>query len=60
MNPYHQVFVDQIILGPKVNQPDNWIPHLQFELAKMWEKWPAKNGEKRVPSVRKSSINYRD
>lgn len=60
VNPYHQVFVDQIILGPKVNQPDNWIPHLQFELTKMWEKWPAKNGEKRVPSVRKSSINYRD
>lgn len=60
VNPYHQVFVDQIILGPKVNQPDNWIPHLQFELAKMWEKWPTKNGEKRVPSVRKSSINYRD
>ena len=60
VNPYHQVFVDQIILGPKVNQPDNWIPHLQFELTKMWEKWPTKNGEKRVPSVRKSNINYRD
>lgn len=57
VNPYHQVFVDQIILGPKVKQPDNWIPHLQFELAKMWESWP---GEKRIPSVRKSSINYRD
>lgn len=60
INPYHQVFVDQIILGPKVKEPDAWIPHLQFELTKMWENWPAKNGEKRVPSVRKSSINYRD
>lgn len=60
VNPYHQVFIEQIILGPKVNKPDEWIPHLQYELTEMWEKWPAKNGEKRVPSVRKSSINYRD
>lgn len=60
VNPYHQIFVDQIILGPKVKEPDAWIPHLQFELTKMWENWPAKNGEKQVPSVRKSSINYRD
>lgn len=60
VNPYHQVFVDQIILGPKVKEPDVWIPHLQYELTEMWEKWPTKNGGKRVPSVRKSSINYRD
>ena len=60
VNPYHQVYVDQIILGPKVIQPDNWIPHLQFELTKMWESWPEKKYGKRVPSVRKSSINYRD
>lgn len=60
VNPYHQIFVEQIILGPKVKQPDVWIPHLQFELTKMWEHWPEKQYGKRVPSVRKSSINYRD
>lgn len=60
VNPYHQVYIDQIILGPKVKAPDNWIPHLQFELTKMWESWPEEKYGKRVPSVRKSSINYRD
>lgn len=60
VNPYHQVYIDQIILGPKVSQPDSWIPYLQFELTKMWESWPEEKYGKRVPSVRKSSINYRD
>lgn len=58
--PYHQIYADKIILGPKVKAPDKWIPYLQYELAKMWESWPENKYGERTPSVRKSSINYRD
>ena len=58
--PYHQIYVDKIILGPKVKAPDKWIPYLQYELVKMWDSWPEKRFGERTPSVRKSSISYRD
>ncbi len=58
--PPHQIFVDQIILGPKLTSQDQWIPYLQYKLADMWESWPASMGEPRTPKVRKSKISYRD
>jgi hypothetical protein len=58
--PPHQIFVDQIILGPKLTSQDQWIPYLQYKLADMWESWPASQGEPRTPKVRKSKISYRD
>lgn len=58
--PPHQIFVDQIILGPKLTSQDQWIPYLQYRLADMWESWPASKGEPRTPKVRKSKISYRD
>lgn len=60
INPPHQVYVDQIILGPKVIDSDKWIPYYQYKLVNMWETWPEKQYDKRKPSVRKSLINYRD
>ncbi len=60
INPYHQVFVEELILGPKVESPDQWIPYLQYELTKMWETWPKSVNGTRNPIVRKSNINYRD
>lgn len=60
INPYHQVYAEEIILGPKVEDPDHYIPHLQYELAKMWSSWPREQFGDRVPKVRKSSIHYRD
>lgn len=60
INPYHQVYVEQLILGPKAKNPDHWIPYLQYELTKMWESWPKSQYGERRPVVRKSSIHYRD
>ena len=60
INPYHQVYVEQLILGPKVQNPDHWIPYLQYELTKMWGSWPKGQHGERRPVVRKSSIHYRD
>lgn len=56
VNPFFQVYVDQVILGPKVKNVDNWIPYFQYELNEMREKddFPAQT------VVRKSKIHYRD
>lgn len=60
INPYNQVYVEQLILGPKIKNPDHWIPYLQYELTKMWASWPKTQYGERKPIVRKSSIAYRD
>lgn len=60
VNPYYQVYVEQLILGPKTKNPDHWIPYLQYELTKMWESWPKTQYGERKPIVRKSLIHYRD
>ena len=57
--PPHQIFVEKIILGPKVPNPDTWIPQLQHQLAEMWENWPITDEDPPTPKVRKSSISYR-
>ena len=58
--PPYQIYVEKIILGPKVKAPDTWIPHLQLKLAEMWENYPESYGNHPIPKVRKSSISYRD
>lgn len=57
INPPLQVFPEKIILGPKVEDSDYWIPHLQFELSKIQEKWAY--DEEYKPMVRTSRINIR-
>lgn len=59
INPMFQVFPEKILLGPKVENPDYWIPHLQFELSKICEKWPPDSKRSYKPIVRKSRINIR-
>ena len=59
INPYFQVYPEKIILGPKVENADEWIPHLQYELAKFKEKWPEGYEREYKPIVRKSKINIR-
>lgn len=53
--PFFRVYVEKLILGPKVEAPDNWIPYFQRELNKM-----RYNGVPRQVVVRKSRIHYRD
>jgi len=59
INPPYQIFPERIILGPKVEDSDYWIPHLQFELSKIHEKWSEKDIREFRPSVRLSKINIR-
>ena len=59
INPMFQVFPEKILLGPKVENPDYWIPHLQYELSKICEKWPPDSSRIYKPIVRISGINIR-
>lgn len=55
INPFFQVYVDKVILGPKVKNMDEWIPYFQYELNNM-----LKDGFPERVVVRKSKIHYRD
>ena len=59
MNPPFQVYVEKIYLGPKLENPDYWIPHLQMELSKMHDKWVYGEERDYIPKVRLSEINIR-
>lgn len=59
INPLFQVFPEKIILGPNVDTPDNWIPHLQYELSKIHDKWCYESKREFKPIVRLSEIHYR-
>lgn len=59
MNPPFQVYVEKIYLGPKLENPDYWIPHLQMELSKMHDKWVYGEERDYIPQVRLSKINIR-
>ena len=59
MNPPFQVYVEKIYLGPKLENPDYWIPHLQYELSKMHDKWVYGEERDYIPKVRLSRINIR-
>lgn len=56
VNPFFQVYVDQMILGPKVGEVDQWIPYFQYELNEMRKK----DDFPKQTVVRKSKIHYRD
>ena len=59
INPPFQVFPEKIILGPKVKNVDDWIPHLQYELARIKDKWCFYDQRSYNPIVRPSEINIR-
>lgn len=59
INPPFQVFPEQIILGPKVEKADDWIPHLQYELSMIKDKWFFGDERKYNPIVSVSKINIR-
>lgn len=58
LKPYFQVYVDEVILGPKLEDADNWIPYFQFEVSKI-RHIAKKKGITVSPTVSKSSIPYR-
>lgn len=60
LNPPFQVYVEKIILGPKLKDADKWIPYLQEQLQHMSAKWPESMRRQLEPTVRNSKIRIRD
>ncbi len=58
--PPFQIYPEKIILGPKTENTDYWIPYLQYELSKIGEKWPFGSDRVFRPTVRASRINIRN
>lgn len=59
INPPFQVYPEKIILGPKTENAEYWIPYLQYELTRIGEKWDSGFDRKFNPVIRLSSINIR-
>ena len=57
--PPFQIYPEKIIIGPKTENVDNWVPYLQYELSKIGEKWPFSSERAFRPTVRTSRINIR-
>lgn len=58
VNPYFQVCIDKVILGPNVEKPEYWFNHFRYHVANMWRRALGPNVP--IPSftVEKSSIHY--
>lgn len=59
INPFYQIYPEKIILGPKIENADYWMPYFQYELAGIKEKWSDGFTREFKPIVRKSKINIR-
>lgn len=58
INPYFQVCIDKVILGPNVEKPEHWFNHFRYQIAAMWRR-SLDLGEA-IPefTVEKSAIHY--
>lgn len=58
INPYFQVCINKVILGPNVEQPEYWFNHFRYHIAAMWRR--ALGPGKDIPdfTVEKSKIHY--
>ncbi len=64
INPFFQVYIKRIILGPNLRDSDGWKPYFQYQLSRMWEK--AEDGDELKDSskttafsIENSKIHYR-
>ena len=65
LNPFFQIYINKVILGPNVRNVDKWKPYFQYQLNRMWNK---RANDKRIIDnpenletkyiIRKSSIDY--
>ena len=58
VNPYFQMCIDKVTLGPNVENPEYWFNHFRYHIASMWRR--ALGSAAPIPefTVEKSSIHY--
>ena len=60
INPYFQVCIDKVILGPNVTNTESWITYFRYHLSRMWQRASGPVDERKLPefSIEKSKIHY--
>lgn len=58
VNPYFQVCIDKVILGPNVEKPEYWFNHFRYHIACMWRRALGPGVEIPNFTVEKSEIHY--
>lgn len=61
INPYFQIAIDKIVLGPNVDKPDAWANYFRCEMIKMWKRALKTNNTSLIPPIiiDRSKIDYR-
>lgn len=58
INPYFQVCIDRVILGPNVEKPEHWFNYFRYQVAGMWRRALGPGADIPKFTVEKSSIHY--
>ena len=60
VNPYFQICIDRIILGPNVAKTDRWTTFFQYQLTLMWKRALKFTDNNHMPKfvIEKSRIHY--
>ena len=60
VNPYFQICIDRIILGPNVAKTDHWTTYFQYQLTLMWKRALKLTENSHMPKfvIEKSRIHY--
>ena len=60
INPYFQMCIDRVILGPNVDNADSWITYFRYNLSKMWRRTLELEGKVKEPefAIERSKIHY--
>lgn len=58
INPYFQVCINQVILGPNVPEPERWFNYFRYHIAEMWRR--ANVPDDKIPdiAIKKSQNPY--
>ena len=60
VNPYFQICIDRVILGPNVAKTDPWSIYFQYQMTLMWKRALGFAENNQMPDfvIEKSKIHY--
>ena len=60
INPYFQICIDKVILGPNVTNTDPWSIYFRYQMALMWQRALRHTENEQMPEliIEKSKIHY--
>lgn len=60
VNPYFQVCIDKVVLGPNVSKTDPWTTYFRYQMTRMWQRALRLTENEQIPElvIEKSKIHY--